>query len=80
MIFDYYKLKKLGKDESHRSDILLSYDEGELVGISENTTLRISEDNEEYLDDIIQRINHVFGICLTEEYKIIINITKNCLK
>ena len=70
---DYYKLKKLGKDESHGTDISLSYGDGELVGISENATSRINEDNAEYLDDIIQRINDVFGIGLTEEDRIIID-------
>lgn len=70
---DYYKLQKLGRDESHGSDISLSYGDGELVGISENAVSRIAEDNEEYLDDIIQRINDVFGIGLTEEDKIVID-------
>lgn len=70
---DYYKLQKLGKDESHGSDISLSYGEGELVGISENATSRINEDSEEYLEDIIKRINDVFGIGLTEEDRIVID-------
>ena len=62
---DYYKLQKLGKDEKQGNDISLSYGDGELVGISENATSRIAENNEEYLDDIIQRINDMFGIGLT---------------
>ena len=70
---DYYKLQKLGKDEKQGNDISLRYGEGELVGISENATSRIDEDNEEYLDDIIQRINVVFGIGLTEEDRIVID-------
>lgn len=70
---DYYKLKKLGKDEKHGSDISLSYGDGELVGISETATSRINEDNEGYLDDIIQRINDVFGIGLSEEDRIVID-------
>ena len=70
---DYYKLQKLGKDEKQGNDISLSYGDGELVGISENATSRIAENNEEYLDDIIQRINDMFGIGLTEEDRIVID-------
>ncbi|WP_053956350.1 type I restriction endonuclease subunit R [Inediibacterium massiliense] len=70
---DYYKLQKLGKDEKIGSDISLTYGDGELVGISENASSRIKEDQEEYLDDIIKRINDVFGIGLTEEDKIVID-------
>ena len=70
---DYYKLKKLGKDDKKGSDISLYHGEGELVGISETATSRISEANEEHLEDIIQKINDVFGIGLTEEDRIIIN-------
>ncbi|MDU2121560.1 MAG: DEAD/DEAH box helicase family protein [Clostridium celatum] len=69
---DYYKLKKLGKDDKTGTDISLSYGEGELVGISEDATSRIAEEEAEYLDDIIQRINDVFGIGLTEDDRIII--------
>ena len=39
---------KLGKDEKQGNDISLSYGDGELVGISENATSRIAENNEEY--------------------------------
>ena len=70
---DYYKLKKLGKDDKKGSDISLYHGEGELVGISETATSRVSEANEEHLEDIIQKINDVFGIGLTEEDRIIIN-------
>ncbi|KGO15176.1 restriction endonuclease subunit R [Clostridium botulinum] len=70
---DYYKLKKLGIDEKKGSDISLSYGEGELVGISENAESRIGETQEEYLDDVIKRINDVFGIGLTEEDRIVID-------
>lgn len=70
---DYYKLQKLGKDEKQGNDISLSYGDGELVGISENATSRIAENNEEHLDDIIQRINDMFGIGLTEEDRIVID-------
>ncbi|MFD3156748.1 type I restriction endonuclease subunit R [Haloimpatiens sp. FM7330] len=70
---DYYKLKKLGIDEKRGSDISLSYGEGELIGISENAKSRIGETQEEYLDDIIKRINDVFGIGLTEEDRIVID-------
>ncbi|WP_242833251.1 hypothetical protein [Clostridium saudiense] len=69
---DCYKLQQLGKDEKQGFDISLSYGDGELVGISETATSRVAEDNEDYLDDIIQRINDVFGIGLTEEDRIII--------
>ena len=69
---DYYKLQKLGKDDKRGEDISLIYGEGELVGISENAEARINETEEEYLQDIIQRINDVFGIGLTEEDRIII--------
>lgn len=67
---DYYKLKKLGKDDKKGVDISLSYGDGILTGISENAVSRVNEDNEEYLDDIINRINDVFGIGLTEEDRI----------
>ena len=70
---DYYKLKKLGKDDKTGTDISLTYGEGELVGISENATSRVGEAEGEYLDDIIQRINDVFGIGLTEDDRIIID-------
>ncbi len=70
---DYYKLQKLGKDDKKGTDISLVYGEGELVGISENAESRINEEQEEYLDDIIKRINDVFGIGLTEEDRIIID-------
>ncbi|MCR1822071.1 type I restriction endonuclease subunit R [Terrisporobacter muris] len=70
---DYYKLQKLGQDEQKGADISLYNGEGELVGISETATSRISEDDEEYLEDIIQRINDVFGVGLTEEDRIIID-------
>lgn len=70
---DYYKLKKLGKDNKTGADISLTYGEGELVGISENAISRVGEAEEEYLDDIIQRINDVFGIGLTEDDRIIID-------
>ncbi|MBU3135581.1 DEAD/DEAH box helicase family protein [Clostridium gasigenes] len=70
---DYYKLQKLGKDEKRGSDISLTYGEGELVGISENAEARVNEAEGEYLEDIIRRINDVFGIGLTEEDRIIID-------
>lgn len=70
---DYYKLKKLGKDETHGDDISLTYGDGELIGISENATARGNESKAEYLDDIIQRINDIFGIDLTEEDRIVID-------
>ncbi|NOW04748.1 type I restriction endonuclease subunit R [Clostridium beijerinckii] len=70
---DYYKLQKLGKDDKRGEDISLSYGEGELVGISEDAQSRINEPEEEYLDDIIKRINDIFGINLTEEDRIIID-------
>lgn len=70
---DYYKLQKLGKDEKRGSDISLTYGEGELVGISENAEARVNEVDGEYLEDIIRRINDVFGIGLTEEDRIIID-------
>lgn len=70
---DYYKLEKLGKDEKTGVDISLSYGEGELVGISETANARVSEEDEEYLDDIIQKINDIYGIGLTEDDKIIID-------
>lgn len=70
---DYYKLQKLGKDEKQGSDISLTYGEGELVGISENAEVRVNEEDGEYLEDIIKRINDVFGIGLTEEDRIIID-------
>ncbi len=70
---DYYKLQKLGQDDKNGVDISLDYGDGELVGISENAESRIKEDDAEYLDDIIQKINDVFGIGLTEEDRIIID-------
>ncbi|WP_254171350.1 type I restriction enzyme subunit R domain-containing protein [Clostridioides difficile] len=70
---DYYKLQKLGEDGKKGSDISLYNGEGELVGISETATSRVSEADEEYLEDIIQKINDVFGVGLTEEDRIIID-------
>lgn len=70
---DYYKLEKLGKDEKTGVDISLTYGEGELVGISETANSRIAEEQEEYLDDIIKKINDIYGIGLTEDDKIIID-------
>ena len=67
---DYYKLKKLGKDDKKGVDISLSSGDGVLTGISENAVSRINEEDGEYLDDIISRINDVFGIGLTEEDRI----------
>lgn len=69
---DYYKLQKLGEDDKKGSDISLYKGEGELVGISESATSRISDEDEEYLEDIIKKINDVFGVGLTEEDRIII--------
>lgn len=70
---DYYKLQKLGEDDKKGVDISLNYGEGELVGISETATSRIGDPEEEYLEDIIQKINDVFGVGLTEEDRIIID-------
>ena len=70
---DYYKLQKLGNDDKKGEDISLYHGEGELVGISETATSRVSEEEEEYLDDIIKKINDVFGVGLTEEDRIIID-------
>lgn len=70
---DYYKLQKLGYDDKKGEDISLHHGEGELVGISETATSRVSEEDEEYLDDIIKKINDVFGVGLTEEDRIIID-------
>lgn len=70
---DYYKLQKLGNDDKKGEDISLYYGEGELVGISETATSRVLEEDEEYLDDIIEKINKVFGVGLTEEDRIIID-------
>lgn len=70
---DYYKLEKLGKDDKTGIDISLTYGEGELVGISETANFRVSEEQEEYLDDIIKKINDIYGIGLTEDDKIIID-------
>ncbi|MDU1453391.1 MAG: DEAD/DEAH box helicase family protein [Paeniclostridium sordellii] len=70
---DYYKLKKLGEDDKKGLDISLYHGEGELIGISETATSRVSEEDEEYLEDIIKKINDVFGIGLTEEDRIIID-------
>lgn len=70
---DYYKLQKLGEDDKKGSDISLYKGEGELVGISESATSRISDEDEEYLEDIIKKINDVFGVGLTEEDRIIID-------
>ena len=58
---DYYKLQKLGEDDKKGSDISLYNGEGELVGISENATSRVSEGEGEYLEDIIKKINDVYG-------------------
>ena len=70
---DYYKLEKLGKNDKTGIDISLTYGEGELVGISETANSRVSEEHEEYLDDIIKKINNIYGIGLTEDDKIIID-------
>lgn len=70
---DYYKLQKLGEDDKKGSDISLYKGEGELVGISESATSRISDEDEEYLEDIIKKINDVFGVGLTEDDRIIID-------
>ncbi|MDB2060223.1 type I restriction endonuclease subunit R [Clostridium perfringens] len=70
---DYYKLEKLGKNDKTGIDISLTYGEGELVGISETANSRVSEEHEEYLDDIIKKINDIYGIGLTEDDKIIID-------
>lgn len=70
---DYYKLQKLGEDDKKGSDISLYKGEGELVGISESATSRVSDEDEEYLEDIIKKINDVFGVGLTEEDRIIID-------
>ena len=70
---DYYKLQKLGNDDKKGEDISLYHGEGELVGISETATSRVAEEDEEYLDDIIKKINDVFGVGLTEEDRIIID-------
>lgn len=70
---DYYKLQKLGVNDKKGEDISLTYGEGELVGISENAEARVNEEEAEYLADIIQRINDVFGVGLTEDDRIIID-------
>ncbi len=70
---DYYKLQKLGVNDKKGEDISLTYGEGELVGISENAEARVNEEESEYLADIIQRINDVFGVGLTEDDRIIID-------
>ena len=70
LTLDYYKLKKLGEDDKKGVDISLSSGDSVLTGISENAVSRINEEDEEYLDDIISRINDVFGIGLTEEDRI----------
>ncbi|GKZ02149.1 type I restriction endonuclease subunit R [Paraclostridium bifermentans] len=70
---DYYKLQKLGEDDKKGSDISLYKGDGELVGISESATSRVSDEDEEYLEDIIKKINDVFGVGLTEEDRIIID-------
>ena len=70
---DYYKLQKLGNDDKKGEDISLYHGEGELVGISEKATSRVAEEDEEYLDDIIKKINDIFGVGLTEEDRIIID-------
>ena len=77
---DYYKLQKLSKDDKNGEDISLYKGEGELVGISENATSRISETDEEYLEDIIKKINDVFGVGLTEEDRIMIDTYEEMFK
>ena len=70
---DYYKLQKLSKDGIKGDDVSLYAGDGELAGISENADFRVSEEKEEYLDDIIQHINDIFGIGLTEEDRLLID-------
>lgn len=70
---DYYKLKKLGEDNKKGNDISLYKGEGELVGISETAIARVNEVDEECLEDIIKKVNDVFGVGLTEEDRIIID-------
>lgn len=77
---DYYKLQKLSKDDKNGDDISLYHGEGELTGISETANSRVNEDNEEYLDDIIQHINDIFGIGLTEEDRILIDYYEEMFK
>ena len=77
---DYYKLQKLGKDDKRGEDISLTYGEGELVGISENAQVRVKEEGGEYLEDIIRRINDVFGIGVTEDDRIIIDQCEEMFK
>ena len=77
---DYYKLQKLGEDDKKGSDISLYNGEGELVGISENATSRVSEGEGEYLEDIIKKINDVFGIGLTEADRIMIDTYEEMFK
>lgn len=67
---DYYKLQRLSQDGKKGQDISLQQGEGELVGISENAQGRVKEANEEYLDDIIKKINEIFGIGLTEDDRV----------
>ena len=77
---DYYKLQKLGLDDKKGTDISLYNGEGELVGISETATSRVSEADEEYLEDIIKKINDVFGVGLTEDDRIMINTYEEMFK
>ena len=80
LALDYYKLQKLSSDNVKGSDISLYEGEGELVGISENAVSRVSNADDEYFDDIIKKINDVFGIGLVESDKIMIDTNEEMFK
>ncbi len=80
LTLDYYKIKKMGKDDVTGEDISLHSGEGELRGLSERDGSSVSEKQEEYLDDIIKKVNEIYGKDLTEDDRIALNECEDELK
>lgn len=80
LTLDYYKIKKMGKDDITGEDISLHSGEGELRGVSERDCSNISEKQEEYLDDIIKKVNEIYGKDLTEDDRITLSECEDELK
>ena len=80
LTLDYYKIKKMGKDDVTGEDISLHSGEGELRGLSERDESSVSEKQEEYLDDIIKKVNEIYGKDLTEDDRIALNECEDELK
>ena len=70
----------MGKDDVTGEDISLHSGEGELRGLSERDGSSVSEKQEEYLDDIIKKVNEIYGKDLTEDDRIALNECEDELK